>query len=508
MSPREAGSPSVTAVKRGADLCLLREQIGEAQHLAAVRCAERFRNLMFGTDLEAVRALIAYGGGKDSSYMLAFVRLAQLVLWQQLGATFKLRVVTNRHAGMVRAVMRNIDRVYKALSLYDDADVELLLVDGADVKQFAVDLPFPAELGRKNRLDVLMAGHRCQAEARPTFCNACNFSMVGSFVTGLAYGERANLIITGDSLAEQRAYLGWVKQISKKMGLPRPNLRDGFKGILQAMGHIGERYSQYIHGLPAPTADASRRIGNGGSPAPLFFSIYQDTDYQVAGHWEFLTGYLGFEFDEIAFSFTESDCGNPALMAHLRGLRAERLYKRSYLEGIAEYVEFAVALMRRKSFPEPLIEVMRRRYDGQDAVHRMRCLMTAYAKEAFDLREDQLVCMVYSPFTQRGHHLARYLAEERPAFVTREQEIRTLLRSDADLDEGLARELTCWSGLGIQQLRVLYRSDLTAINHMAASPTAAQTPIALVLAKDPHKAVIETQHSPFGPPVQEWITGR
>jgi hypothetical protein len=29
-----------------------------------------------------------------------------------------------------------------------------------------------------------------------------------------------------------------------------------------------------------------------------------------------------------AFSFTESDCANPTLMAHLRGLKCERLYGR------------------------------------------------------------------------------------------------------------------------------------------------------------------------------------
>jgi hypothetical protein len=70
---------------------------------------------------------------------------------------------------------------------------------------------------------------------------------------------------------------------------------------------------------------------------------------------EMLTGFLGFRFDDLAFSFTESDCGNPALMAHLRGLKAERLFRRSYDEGMAEYIAFALDLMRRKDFPPQLV---------------------------------------------------------------------------------------------------------------------------------------------------------
>jgi len=53
--------------------------------------------------------MVAYGGGKDSSYTLAFVRAMQLILFRVHGSTFQLRVATNRHAGMPRAVLENVD---------------------------------------------------------------------------------------------------------------------------------------------------------------------------------------------------------------------------------------------------------------------------------------------------------------------------------------------------------------------------------------------------------------
>src|SRR5262249_14876839 len=141
--------------------------------------------------------------------------------------------------------------------------------------------------------------------------------------------------------------------------------------LLSKVDNIARSYFTDIHG-PDAAAVAERRVAARVPDRLQFFSIYSDTDYAAGDHLELLTGFLGFRFDDIAFSFTESDCGNPALMAHLRALKCERVYQRSYAEGMAEYVEFAVELMRRKDFPPELVEQMRQRYEGLEAVSRMR----------------------------------------------------------------------------------------------------------------------------------------
>jgi len=234
-----------------------------------------------------------------------------------------------------------------------------------------------------------------------------------------------------------------------------------------------------------------------------FFSIYSDTAYSSRDHLELLTGFLGFQFDDLAFSFTESDCGNPALMAHLRGLKCERVFQRSYDEGLAEYVKFALALMAKKDFPPELIEQMRLRYEEPGAAARMRAVAGAYALETYGLTEDQLICMAYSPFAGHGAGLDTFLSREHPALAGRAADVHTLLAGPDGDDAELAAALLEVSGLELTQLRVLYSSPVKQLSGEGGTEV-----IDAVLAGDPHKAVIRTRHSAAGPHTLELISGR
>ena len=374
---------------------------------AATQCSGRLLTaLPYPEQLDRNLVMVAFGGGKDSAYTLAFVRAMQLILLQRHGVTFRLRVVTNRHAGMPRAVMQNIDRPYRALRLFEDPACELLLVDGNEISEFDVDSPQRPEVVGRNRLDILMAGHRTRADGRPTFCNACNLSVVNALGLAASYGAGADVIITGDSQQEQRQYALWVGTLARQLNPDRPVAGAGLARLFSRVDGIAESYFAELYGADATGTITGRRILYQVSERLRFFSIYSDTEYAAGDHMDLLTNFLGFEFDDIAFSFTESDCGNPALMAHLRGLKCERVYQRSYSEGMQEYVEFAVGLMRSKDFPDALIEQMRARYLGSDAMVRMRREADDYAARTFGLTEQQLVCMVYSPFTDQGAGLA------------------------------------------------------------------------------------------------------
>ncbi|MEQ4545760.1 MAG: hypothetical protein ABN490_21220, partial [Pantoea agglomerans] len=58
---------------------------------SAQRCAVRLlAALPDQQQLENNRVLLAYGGGKDSSYMVAYVRYIQGLIWLQQGSTFHL----------------------------------------------------------------------------------------------------------------------------------------------------------------------------------------------------------------------------------------------------------------------------------------------------------------------------------------------------------------------------------------------------------------------------------
>jgi hypothetical protein len=483
----------------------LRAAMSPANLEAALRCSVRIQAVLPHREhLDRNLVLVAFGGGKDSAYTLAFVRAMQLILFRVCGITFRLRVATNRHAGMPHAVLENVNRAYEALRLTADPHCELLLIDGNEVTPFDVDMPQRDHVVRRNRLDILMTGHRTFADGRPTFCNACNLSVLNSFGLAASYGDGADLIITGDSQQEQREYALWVGRLARRLAPSAKATRgNGLGRFLSQVDGIAQSYFTDIHGPDAADAIAERRVTADVPDRLRFFSIYSDTDYTAGTHMEMLTGFLGFEFDDLAFSFTESDCGNPALMAHLRGLKCERVYQRSYAEGMEEYIEFALDLMRKKDFPAELIELMRARYEGPEAVVRMRRAANDYALETYGLAEEQLVCMAYSPFAEKGAGLQEFLGREHPALAERADDIHALLADESHDAPQLAGDLERISGLVLPQLRVLYRSSVRRPGGGAGTEV-----IDAVLAGDPHKAVIHTRHTQNGPNTLEQISGR
>lgn len=467
---------------------------------SAQRCAQRLlTTLPHPDEPEKNRVLLAYGGGKDSSYMVAYVRYIQGLIWQQHGSTFQLRIATNRHTAMTESVMANIDRVYHALRIHGDAYTECLVTDGLQIRPFARDLPMPESVRQQNRSDVLMNGHRFRADARSTFCNACNLSMVNAFGLTAHYDGGVDVIITGDSPQEQTAYLAWARHLSRLFNAPTAERSRGFSGFLQTLDGVAERYAADVYGAD-PVAPA-HRITWQLARDPRFFNIYQDTAYEAGAHWALLTEFMHFQFDELMFSFSESDCGNPTLMAHLRGLRAETLLQRSYAEGIREYVRFALGLMVEKDFPPPLIDEMAARYQDDAAIARARQRAEHFAMQAFDLNETQLVCMIFSPFVADGQQLARWLQQLENA--PDEAAVRALLSGERD-DVVLAHRLTALSGLTVTQMRHCWRSAQVSSLLEGGRGDA----LSRVLRFDPHKAVIQVHNGALQDIVTEVISGR
>lgn len=494
---------------RARRLDALRAAMSAEQMAAAQRSADDLSTrVRHPSQLADTTVLVAYGGGKDSSFTLAFVRAMQLLLFAAHGSTFVLRAVTNRHAGMPWAVLANIDRAYRALGLNEDPSCEALLVDGDEVKPFRRDEPLPARVVQRNRLDLLMTGHRTLAEARPTFCNACNLSMINALGLAASYGRGVDVIITGDSPEEQRLYYLWVNRLARRFrrGVEKPG-DGGFRRFLSVTNDIAQTYFTDIYG-PGADEIAQRRVAHEVPSRLQFFSIFDYTDYASSSHWRLLTECLGFEFDELAFSFTESDCGSPTLMAHLRGLKCERLYGRSYRDGLHEYVDFACSLMRRKEFPEWLIGRMRDRYAGAAGATGMRARANQFAMDAYGLTEEQLICMVYAPLAGGGERIELYLEREQPRLVPRVRDIHALLDGRAEPDAAssaeLASALEALTGLELQRLRVLYRS----VTIKPSESDGRAGIVGAILSGDPHKQVIETRHSRDGDVVRELLSGR
>ena len=373
--------------------------------------------------------MVAYGGGKDSAYATAFVRALQLEIKERFSEdTFSLRIAIMRHPGMPYSVMGNIHRTLDSLGTLTDPLVETLLIERNRFKKFDRDAPMPYDLVEQTKIDMLMSGHRTYGDGRTTFCTACNFNVGRTFGLAASYGAGVDLIITGDSPSEQKEYAKWVSSLARAAGqdMSAAQSKKGFNRFLTTMDNLSAQYFSEIHGSSHQRRLEERR----------------------------------FEFDELAFNFTESDCANPLLMAHLRGLRTENVYGTSYAEGIGQYVTFATSLMRKKEFPEFLVEEIVGRYSTPEGINRMRELASGYAEEIYGLNEEQLICMVFSPFAGQGEHLSAYLNKFQPELEEHEEFIKAALSGKGDLDQQLVDSLESASGLSFNNLKSLYQGPL------------------------------------------------
>lgn len=459
---------------------------------------------LYGENIAQCKIMIAYGGGKDSSYTVAFVRACQLHIREQVGHTFKLRIANMRHAGVPFAVAENINRVYTRLNLLDDPLVELLTVDNDSVIQFHINNPIPDSLRNINRLDILMNGHRSRGDGRPTFCNSCNLSVSNFYGLACWWGDGVDVVITGDSKKEQKHYFTWIMRMGESLGLDTNKYRNkGFKGLLTALNQIGEKYYRNLYGSDNPAILAARHVNEGGNRGePLFLSIYDEVDYKVDEHWELIVDFLGFDFDELAFSFTESDCANPAVMAHLRGLKIEYVDDRTYHEGIEEYLQLAEMLMRKKEMPDNLIQLALGRYSTVEKVEQLRKKIDDFCLSAFGLNEISLICLVYSPFVANGRRLERFIAKCFPDWAIHCEQMHAILNQQNQQGNSEVSDfLTEISGLSLPMLRQLYRNSEADFSNN-------QDIISLVRSNDPHKGSIKTYNSEEHIPTVEIISGR
>ncbi|MGV8918440.1 MAG: hypothetical protein ACOH2R_11680 [Pseudomonas sp.] len=446
------------------------------------------------------KVMVAFSGGKDSAYTVAFLRAAQLSIAGRSPATFNLRIANLRHAGMTSAVMGNIHRTYSALFLYDDPRVEVLMLDQQQVRPFRVDLPFSVAGRERNRSDMLLTGHLTAGDGRATFCNSCYLGLADFFGRAACWGTGVDAVVGGDSRKEQRQYAAWVMRLAKSQGQLEVDWRNqSFNGLLKTVGGVGRAYYHELYGegvepMIRPAAYPNKSI------VPAFITIFDLVSCKADDHWSLLTEFLGFEFSDLSFNFSESDCANPLLMAHMRGLQAQFLRGRGYQDGIAEYLELAQAMMRNKQMPERLIDQAMSAYDSPMKVEERRALASAYAQDAFGLNEAQLICLLFAPFVNSGQGLETFLRRCHPGMLVALPELHKALMG-LQVPEQVIQWLIDTSGLSKVGLQNLYGKKKVKFD----DPTSL---IARVRAGDPDKRRVKSIDPASGNPRMEVVSGR
>lgn len=449
------------------------------------------------------KVLVAFSGGKDSAYTVALLRAAQLSIACRAPATFSLRIANMRHAGMTSAVMDNIERCYSALFVQDDPRVELLIVDHQSVQTFEADLPFSSAGREQNRSDLLLAGHLTAGDARTTFCNGCYLAMAEFLGRAACWGEGVHAVLSGDSLKDQKQYATWITRLARAGGQPLDNWhRLSFNAALDTIDTVGRAYYRELYDQPAQAESYVLPALSYLRPqvAPTFLGVADLIGFRLEERWALLTDFLGFRFDDLAFGFSESDCANPLLMAHMRGLRAQFVQGREYADGVGEYLKLAAGMMRRKGMPRRLVDQALAAYDTPDKLQQRRALAQGYAQEAFGLGETQLVCLLFSPFVDSGAQLEAFLRKFHPGMLVALADLHKALSGEPAPDQ-VVQWLVEVSGLSLKGVQSLYgRQPVDFCDDSSI--------IARVRASDPDKGYVKTVDLLTGEAVSELISGR
>jgi hypothetical protein len=421
--------------------------------------------------LESKNFLEMCGGGKDSLMGLSVIRAAQLELLERYGKTFTLHVGIGRQPGMID-VGGNLDRAFKALGIENDPLVKVFYIDGRKTSPYVPNAPIPEEVVAQGRNDVLMNGHLFGGAGRRTFCDHCNLQELSGWIaTGLAHSG-ADMYTTGDSPKEIAAQIhGDVLRIIEQLGGTLPA-----KGDLSDTQHAFSQLEE-LRRLRTGIVQEASESGNhviDYAAIPRHcrqVTVFPPLKHACKGRLEFLEKFLGFDFGSIMFSFTESDCGNPSIMCHLYGLVAEHIYGSkgfAYSDGVRAYCDdIGFKVMEDKEFDPVLVEIMKQRYEGEDKIRQSRADAEIIAKRAYHLEPEHLVAMIYSPFTEKGRNLDKYLshlvASKKPdawKLKAAESQIRKFLVNHAPLDDDILSALHNATGLMPSQMQQLSTHNL------------------------------------------------
>ncbi len=443
--------------------------------------------------LKGKNCTVMFGAGKDSSFVLTIARALQLQLLEKYGETFELRAGIGRHPGMIdclktvddqgRELDGNIERVLKALDMHDDPRTDVFFIDNKRTVPYS-DAPIPDDVIEQNRSDVLINAHIWGGAGRRSFCDDCNKNLSRWIATALGHNGGADLYMTGDSRTELNTQVGTdIPNMMEALGLdstPPEMALSPTQEAFRKLNAVGERHTQLTHG-DTPEAVDSRHIPYEDVPERTrLVSVFDQIKYDSNKRMGFFHDFLKFDFDSLMFSFTETDCGNPALMAHNIGLIAEATGS-TYVDGIRAYVDYAIGKMEEKGFAGELIDKMRERYRDDEAIEHMRARVEDYACRAYRLEPQHLEAMVYAPFTQGGKNLEAWLKhlderQESKGDVLRytgglfehKEDIRELMEHPAYLaspeQTSLIEEIEHQTGLSMKQMRHLWKAPLMMNN--------------------------------------------
>jgi len=395
-------------------------------------------------------------GTMDSCYTLALLRAAQLSIASRAPATFQLRVATLRLSGTDALALDNIHRSNAALFLYDDPRVERLMVDDREVLPFNHQAPISEAGSESSRLNLLMVGHR------RAWDDPLDLWDDGYLATGEFYGQIArwdsgvDALICSETPRQQKQYLDGLRRAARKANLGMSHYNSaGFEVLFAMLDELGRDYYREFYvereraeWRPADRFEACRRTTS--------IDIHDMVVGRPEDRWPLLTEFLGVQSDELAAHLSDSEYVSPLIAAHLRGLQACYVAGRSYEAGVADYVQRALVMMRRKLVPERICDLAQEVLGNLVAMPEQRTLAAVEAQKTLGLTEAQLVCLLFAPFVDGGAGLERFLRSCHPGMLVAMPELHKAMQGH-QAPEQVVQWMIDVSGLPVSLIGTLYR---------------------------------------------------
>jgi predicted PP-loop superfamily ATPase len=362
--------------------------------------------------IDKMNILLAYGGGKDSTMVLIFLKYVQELFLKETKTTFMLHILTHVHLGMRESVFQNIHNVFKKLELHKDNNVKIVfqtkghLLD-VDVKKFIENnfdsgkISIPDNIKTRFKREILLLGHLSKGLGRHTFCYTCNIDMIMSIINYTRDQEnKIDFVITGDTKKEQQAYTKWLNKIFTfiaKKGVDIKHDKYDTKSFFSNFDELQNFFKNDI-GIENHEPNETTIIQN----YPELFDIHKYIEFSLTSFKLLLEDELGFSFHENSFNFSETDCFYPAIMAHMAGLRGGKNYE-AHLKLYFEHVE---KIMNEKKFPSDLINQGRTSFNINKVSEIEKFLLNKLG-----ISKKQLEALIYSPFLDNGKRLQSFLNE-------------------------------------------------------------------------------------------------
>ncbi|MEG0859916.1 MAG: hypothetical protein RSD81_22900 [Pseudomonas sp.] len=414
--------------------------------------------------IKDLRLMFIFDARQPSAQALACLRAAQLSIAARSPGTFQLRVATAWQAGMSPTAEANIDSTFSRLFMHDDPRVDLLVLDAGQLLPYDSRRPPSSGQQQAERQEWLLCGHLSgDAPLLANFASHGYLNLSELARQALRWKGGVDAIISAESLSDRKRYLAWSRRSLRSADLlgVRP-IHSCATSLLDGMGELRTRYLNLLQG-EQEVSGQQPEPDTGYRPALRFITIDDLVADPDLAQGERLSRFLGFCFDEQAFSCGRSGSANPLLLAHMQGLRAVFIDNTCYRDGIELHLQQIRHLMQRKGVPATL-QTRVLDYWQPDMLEQRRAQANDFALRAYGLSEAQLVCQLFGPFVGQGLQLETFLRRCHPGMLVAVPYLHKALRGQP-APEPVVQWLLDISGLPLDVLRKLYEREPLPARH-------------------------------------------